>query len=368
MQPAKSLNNDDVSRIIKLSESRSIVTFTEKKATDGKAAKVSYLRTNVAALEPTGPAVATDKPNCVLNTADGKYSSVSAGKLTNYGLKFRPGWVRWTGDIPVYSGPMDPALSAYAENGKSNSHKLTVTVASAGKLGEFLAAVNKEFLACVTDSDFADGSLITSFLRTHYTKKATDKQKRGLPLEEPLINFSIVFGNFPTNHPDKSLAGTPRFTVSDYSTREVREVRRGGKRFNQVLYSPLLAEVGGVKVPITADNVHLALDSRCVIKDIRFVLCDVSAAGSFVSMRADIHKLIVEVPEFSALDAEDMEEVEGDGETAAESSEGSSTDNESSAGSPTLIAGEDPADLVNGELPIEEADQSIDDLLNDLDS
>jgi len=134
--------------------------------------------------------------------------------------------------------------------------RLETKMSNAGPFGQFLLAVNDEWInkvkSMIAAGDMAeDGQKIHDLLRLKLSKK--NAENPGGKLDEPTISFQIDFKPYPATYPHKALRGLPRTQFFDASKEFQDPTNAAGPKQYGAATVP---DDAGNEIPVNANNIH----------------------------------------------------------------------------------------------------------------
>lgn len=214
------------------------------------------------------------------------------------------GWFTLAQDVPLNRGLADPAdVNDTRNKWEATRFKLETTRSLAGDFGQFLDKLNPIYNAEVQRlaQEHPDQELAMKIQPLmKYTLSRTNATNPNGPIEDPLIYFKMMKGNYPGTFPISFLRNTPKCVILDAS--KVIEGPDGKARYGQAT----IDDGSGNEIPVTVDNAYKFIVDGAVLKaGSRVYMPSAVRSSGGVSMPIELVYAIVEIKQGGGWEDED---------------------------------------------------------------
>lgn len=243
-----------------------------------------------------GPVLQVIIPQDMAKVKDYKGAKFLNTKMTAWASEAKPIDIIYAGrqtplNIPILFGAPEPD----AGQGQSSSKRsgIGLSLPTCGETGAALEIMEHEFLAQVQNPAtlkklWTDDTppQFPCHIKRIYGKKCKDQTKKGQRRDEALVDLKVEFGRFSDKYFKKVLAGKPKSTVYDWSSRSVDAA-------GQEVFSERTDNAGQT---INVTNASQILATGDIIRRVALMVDGVSISDRGIALRVSIYKAWTERP------------------------------------------------------------------------
>lgn len=214
-------------------------------------------------------------------------------KMTAWAAEAKPIDVIYAGMEAPLSIPILFGASAGTDDAPMGADakrtSVCLSLSQCGTLGQALEVLERDFLAQVQANitklwtNARKQPLFPCHIKRVYGEKTKDQTRAGQPRADPLVDVKFCFDKFPDKF-RKSLAGKPRSTVYDWSSRAMDET-------GHEVFTERTDDQGRGISPANASSL---LASGDIIRRIALLVDGVTIYGDGISLRVSIYKIWTE--------------------------------------------------------------------------
>lgn len=203
----------------------------------------------------------------------------------------------------------------FRDEGKvPNELEFESPLSKSGVIGQMLATANPFYLAKVQQLAAAglikiDKRTVNPIIRTHYSdteKSRAPAEKRGQPLDDPLVRIKVSFGKFADKHPIEYFRGQPISVIFDGD-----KPTEFDKQGIPIKWQPMVAPDGS---PLTVENAFKCIRRGSRVVCGRIFIDSVILSQSYVSVKVMGLMLVIKSPVVATGFGDD---IEGNGESVS---------------------------------------------------